>query len=103
MVEIETPVLRNDDETLKDRLSDNAYNNILPARYLKKDEEGEIIEEQEEIFARVADNVAVAEAGRHKTDMARTRTRRSRLAKAEATPAQATDSSERRLEPTRPA
>jgi ribonucleoside-diphosphate reductase alpha chain len=62
MVEIETPVLRNDDDTLKDRLSDNAYNNILPARYLKKNEEGDIIEEQEELFERVAKNIAVAEA-----------------------------------------
>ncbi len=59
---IEVPVLRNDGETLKDRLTDNAYEQILPARYLRKDEDGEVIEEQEELFERVAKNVAVAEA-----------------------------------------
>jgi ribonucleoside-diphosphate reductase alpha chain len=43
-------------------MTSNAYENILPARYLKKDEDGNVIEEQEDLFARVAENVAVAEA-----------------------------------------
>jgi len=60
--EISVPVLRNDDETLKERMSDNAYNDILPARYLERDEDGNIVEEQEDVFERVAKNVAVAEA-----------------------------------------
>jgi ribonucleoside-diphosphate reductase alpha chain len=59
--EIQTPVLRNDEETLEERMSENAYEKILPARYLKKDEDGNIIEEQEEMFKRVARNIAVAE------------------------------------------
>lgn len=51
-----------EDESLEERLTDNAYNNILPARYLLKDEDGEVVEEQEELFPRVAKNIAVAEA-----------------------------------------
>jgi len=60
--EISVPVLRNDESTLEERMSGNAYNDILPARYLKKNEDGEIIEKQEELFKRVARNIAVAEA-----------------------------------------
>jgi ribonucleoside-diphosphate reductase alpha chain len=43
-------------------MNDNAYENVLPARYLKQDENGELIEEQEDLFERVAKNLAVAEA-----------------------------------------
>lgn len=57
----EIPIKRVDGETLEDRLTSNAYNNILPARYLKKDDEGNIIEDAEEIFERVGHNVAMAE------------------------------------------
>ncbi len=59
---IEIPVLRNDEPSLKTRMSENAYEKILPARYLEKNEDGEVVEEQEEVFERVAKNIAVAEA-----------------------------------------
>lgn len=61
MNDIEVPILRNDAETLKERMTENAYDQILPARYLLKNADGEIIEEQEELFERVAKNIAVAE------------------------------------------
>jgi ribonucleotide reductase alpha subunit len=56
------PVKREDDDSIEETLTDNAYENILPARYLKKNRDGEIIEDQEEIFSRVAKNIALAEA-----------------------------------------
>ena len=56
------PVKRTDGETLRDRLTGNAYDNILPARYLRKDADGELIEDQEDLFPRVARNIALAEA-----------------------------------------
>ena len=58
----EIPIL-GVDETLsvEERFTDNAINNILPARYLVKDETGDINETPEELFDRVADNVATAE------------------------------------------
>lgn len=62
---IDVPVLRNDEDTLRDRMTDNAYEQILPARYLKKNEDGEVIEEQEELFERVAKNIAIPEALHH--------------------------------------
>jgi ribonucleoside-diphosphate reductase alpha chain len=40
----------------------NAYDRILPARYLKKGPDGEPIESQEELFTRIGQNVAIAEA-----------------------------------------
>ena len=62
MANFRLPVLRNDESTLKERMNENAYSGVLPARYLTADEEGNIIEEQEELFRRVAENIAVAEA-----------------------------------------
>lgn len=59
--EISLPIARNDEETLEERLTDNAYNTILPGRYLKKDEDGELIEEPEDLFPRVGKNIALAE------------------------------------------
>jgi len=56
------PVKRTDGETLEERLTSNAYNNILPARYLRKDADGNLTETQEDLFARVAKNVALADA-----------------------------------------
>jgi ribonucleoside-diphosphate reductase alpha chain len=56
------PIKRTEGETLEDRLTANAYHNILPARYLRKDADGELVEKQEELFERVAKNVALAEA-----------------------------------------
>ena len=60
--DLKLPVKRTDGETLEDRLTANAYHNILPARYLRKDPEGNPRESQEELFPRVAKNVALAEA-----------------------------------------
>ncbi|PSQ35733.1 hypothetical protein BRD05_04500, partial [Halobacteriales archaeon QS_9_70_65] len=60
--EITLPVKRTEGETMADRLTGNAYHNILPARYLRKDADGDHVEEQEELFERVADNIALAEA-----------------------------------------
>ncbi len=60
--ELELPIKRTKGETLAERLTDNAYHNILPARYLRKDADGELIETQEDLFARVARNVALTEA-----------------------------------------
>nr|WP_161570018.1 adenosylcobalamin-dependent ribonucleoside-diphosphate reductase [Salinigranum halophilum] len=60
--ELVRPIKRTEGDTLEDRLTANAYNNILPARYLRKDADGNVTESQEELFARVAKNIALAEA-----------------------------------------
>ena len=43
------------------KLSDNALK-ILEKRYLKKDDEGKVIEKPEDLFKRVANNIALADA-----------------------------------------
>ena len=48
----------NPDNSVKERMTENAYERILPARYLIKDENGEVTETPEELFERVATNVA---------------------------------------------
>lgn len=60
--DINLPIKKTEGETMQDRMSKNAYERILPARYLMRDENGETKETQEEIFERVAKNVALAEA-----------------------------------------
>ena len=60
--ELELPIKRTTGETMEERLTANAYHNILPARYLRKNADGEAIEDPEELFDRVARNVALAEA-----------------------------------------
>ncbi|WP_265111900.1 adenosylcobalamin-dependent ribonucleoside-diphosphate reductase [Halosolutus halophilus] len=60
--ELTLPIKRTDGDTLEERLTDNAYHNILPARYLRKDADGELVEEQEDLFDRVGKNIALAEA-----------------------------------------
>ncbi len=60
--ELELPIKRTTGETMEERLTSNAYHNILPARYLRKDANGESVENPEELFDRVARNVALAEA-----------------------------------------
>ncbi|SFC73614.1 ribonucleoside-diphosphate reductase alpha chain [Halobiforma haloterrestris] len=60
--ELTLPIKRTEGDTLEDRLTGNAYHNILPARYLRKDADGELIEEQEDLFERVGKNIALAEA-----------------------------------------
>jgi len=59
--ELELPIKRTTGETMEERLTANAYQNILPARYLRKNADGEPIENPEELFDRVARNVALAE------------------------------------------
>ncbi|PHQ47449.1 ribonucleoside-diphosphate reductase, adenosylcobalamin-dependent [Halorubrum sp. C3] len=59
---VELPIKRTTGDTMEERLTGNAYGNILPARYLRKNADGEPIEDQEELFDRVARNVALAEA-----------------------------------------
>ncbi|WP_459192528.1 adenosylcobalamin-dependent ribonucleoside-diphosphate reductase [Halosimplex sp. J119] len=60
--DIDLPIKRTEGATLEERLTGNAYHNILPARYLRKDADGELIEQQEDLFVRVAKNIALAEA-----------------------------------------
>ncbi|WP_049928448.1 intein-containing adenosylcobalamin-dependent ribonucleoside-diphosphate reductase [Halopiger goleimassiliensis] len=60
--ELTLPIKRTEGETLEERLTGNAYHNILPARYLRKNADGDLIEEQEDLFERVGKNIALAEA-----------------------------------------
>ncbi|KZN25615.1 ribonucleoside reductase large chain [Haladaptatus sp. R4] len=60
--EVTLPVKRTGGETLEDRMTGNAYQNILPARYLRKDADGNLVESQDDLFPRVAKNIALAEA-----------------------------------------
>ncbi|QSG04120.1 adenosylcobalamin-dependent ribonucleoside-diphosphate reductase [Natranaeroarchaeum sulfidigenes] len=60
--DLSLPIKRTVGDSLEDRLTGNAYNNILPARYLRKDADGELVESPEELFERVGQNVALAEA-----------------------------------------
>lgn len=54
----ELPKKRKDGKNLKERMTENAYERILPARYLNKDDQGNVEETPEELFERVAENVA---------------------------------------------
>lgn len=60
--DVTLPVKRTEGDTLEDRMTGNAYNNILPARYLRKDADGNLVESQDDLFPRVAKNIALAEA-----------------------------------------
>ncbi|WP_255148753.1 adenosylcobalamin-dependent ribonucleoside-diphosphate reductase [Halorarius halobius] len=60
--ELTLPIKRTEGDSLEQRLTDNAYHNILPARYLRKDADGDLAEQQEDLFERVAQNIALAEA-----------------------------------------
>ncbi|WP_458188081.1 adenosylcobalamin-dependent ribonucleoside-diphosphate reductase [Haladaptatus sp. NG-WS-4] len=60
--DVTLPVKRTEGDTLEDRMTGNAYQNILPARYLRKDADGNLVETQEDLFPRVAKNIALAEA-----------------------------------------
>jgi len=55
------PIKRERDDTLEETLTSNAYNNILPARYLRKDENGDPVESPEQLFTRVAKNIALGD------------------------------------------
>lgn len=59
--DVDLPIKRTEGETLKERMTANAYDNILPARYLRKNTEGEVVEDQEDVFKRVGRNIALAE------------------------------------------
>lgn len=52
------PKKRKDGKNLEERMTENAYKRILPARYLTKDDDGNVNETPEELFERVAENVA---------------------------------------------
>ncbi|MCU4751506.1 ribonucleoside-diphosphate reductase [Halobacteria archaeon AArc-curdl1] len=60
--DITLPIKRTEGETLEERMTANAYHNILPARYLRKDANGELTETQDELFERIGKNIALAEA-----------------------------------------
>lgn len=68
LTSVELPIKRVEGETVEEVLTDNAYHNILPARYLRKDENGDIIETPEEMFDRIAKNVALADVVYHADD-----------------------------------
>ncbi len=55
------PKKRTQGQNLEQKMTENAYKRILPARYLNKDEDGNVIETPEELFERVAENVAQPE------------------------------------------
>lgn len=55
------PAKRQDEPTLEERMSENAYENILPARYQVKNADGELVEDQEGVFERVAENIALGD------------------------------------------
>ncbi|RLM89334.1 adenosylcobalamin-dependent ribonucleoside-diphosphate reductase [Halobellus sp. Atlit-38R] len=55
------PKKRVGGETLRERLSENVYERVLPARYLRTNAAGEVIETPAEMFERVAAAVASAE------------------------------------------
>jgi ribonucleoside-diphosphate reductase alpha chain len=60
--QVDIPVLQVDEaQTVEERFTDNAIKNILPARYLDKNSNGQVTEEPHELFERVADNIATAE------------------------------------------
>ncbi|WP_254768954.1 LAGLIDADG family homing endonuclease [Salinilacihabitans rarus] len=59
--EITLPIKRTEGETLEERMTANAYHNILPARYLRRGADGNLVETQEELFERVGKNIALAE------------------------------------------
>ena len=59
--DIRIPVKRTDGETLKDRMSSNAWNNLMPARYIRQDVNDNNLESHEEVFERVAKNVALGD------------------------------------------
>jgi len=52
------PVKRTTGDTVEERLTENAHDRILPARYLLKDKDGNVTETPKEMFERVAKNVA---------------------------------------------
>ncbi|MFB6072469.1 MAG: adenosylcobalamin-dependent ribonucleoside-diphosphate reductase [Halobacterium sp.] len=59
---ITLPVKRVTGDTVAERLTENARERILPARYLLRDEAGEVAETPAELFDRVASAVAAPEA-----------------------------------------
>ncbi|MFC7201416.1 adenosylcobalamin-dependent ribonucleoside-diphosphate reductase [Halospeciosus flavus] len=60
-MDVTLPVKRVTGETVAERLTENARERILPARYLLKDEQGEVVETPAELFERVATAVAAVE------------------------------------------
>lgn len=60
--DLELPAKRVTGATVEDRLTENAVERILPARYLNTDEQGNVVETPTELFRRVAEAVAEPEA-----------------------------------------
>lgn len=56
------PTKRVTGETVEDRLTANAAERILPARYLRTDADGRVVETPSELFRRVAEAVAAVES-----------------------------------------
>ncbi|MFB6119941.1 MAG: adenosylcobalamin-dependent ribonucleoside-diphosphate reductase [Halobacteriaceae archaeon] len=67
MSEVTLPVKRVTGDTVRERLTENAVRRILPSRYLRRNEDGELAETPAEMFERVATAVARAE-GRYGGD-----------------------------------
>ncbi|MFB6253684.1 MAG: adenosylcobalamin-dependent ribonucleoside-diphosphate reductase [Halobacteriaceae archaeon] len=60
--EVSLPIKESSGESVEDRLTENVKTRVLPARYLKKDAKGNVIETPQEMFRRVAKTVAQPEA-----------------------------------------
>lgn len=57
------------DDSLTDRLTANVQHNIGPARYFDKDASGSVTEDWDDVFGRVAGNVAIADLIHHDTNL----------------------------------
>jgi len=63
------PVPRQDSDTLEGLITNNAYDRILPERYLNKGPNGKLTNIKKDSFNRVAKNIAVTDAVYHNTGM----------------------------------
>ncbi|QLG61873.1 ribonucleotide reductase N-terminal alpha domain-containing protein [Halorarum salinum] len=55
------PAKRVRGDTLRERLTETVYERVLPARYLRRGPDGDVVETPEGLFERVAAAVADAE------------------------------------------
>lgn len=58
---VKLPIKRTEANKLENILTSNAYNNILPARYLRKNEDNDVIETPEELLERLAKNISLGD------------------------------------------
>lgn len=61
--DVRLPVLRNDEDTVRERMTDNAWNNVLPARYLSDGES------QGDVWERIGKNVALGDLPHFDADL----------------------------------